>query len=107
MSRTCGIIGMSAALMISDIPFNGPVGAVGRLLDGSLIINPTFAEMDKLELSIVVAGTGCRPYGRGRASEVSEKVLLEAIDFAHSEIRKITAVQKELRSLAGRKKTSC
>lgn len=106
VSDILGIIGMSAALMISDIPFNGPVGAVKvGLLDGSLIINPTFAEMDKLELSIVVAGTeDAVLMVEGGASEVSEKVLLEAIDFAHSEIRKITAVQKELRSLAGREK---
>ncbi len=106
VSDILGIIGMSAALMISDIPFNGPVGAVKvGLLDGSLIINPTFAEMDQLELSIVVAGTeDAVLMVEGGASEVSEKVLLEAIDFAHSEIRKITAVQKELRSLAGREK---
>lgn len=106
VSDILGIIGMSAALMISDIPFNGPVGAVKvGLLDGSLIINPTFAEMDKLELSIVVAGTeDAVLMVEGGASEVSEKVLLEAIDFAHSEIRKITAAQKELRSLAGREK---
>lgn len=106
VSDILGIIGMSAALMISDIPFNGPVGAVKvGLLDGNLIINPTFAEMDRLELSIVVAGTeDAVLMVEGGASEVSEKVLLEAIDFAHSEIRKITAVQKELRSLAGREK---
>lgn len=106
VSDILGIIGMSAALMISDIPFNGPVGAVKvGLLDGNLIINPNFAEMDKLDLSIVVAGTeDAVLMVEGGASEVSEKVLLEAIDFAHSEIKKITAVQKELRSLAGREK---
>lgn len=101
-----GIIGMSAALMISDIPFNGPVAAVkvGRI-DGSLIINPDLSESERLDLNLVVAGTeDAVLMVEGGASEVSEAVMLEAIDYAHSEIKRITAIQKELRGLAGKQK---
>ncbi len=101
-----GIIGMSAALMISDIPFNGPVAAVkvGRI-DGSLIINPDLSESERLDLNLVVAGTeDAVLMVEGGASEVSEAVMLEAIDYAHSEIKRITAIQKELRDLAGKQK---
>lgn len=101
-----GITGMSAALMISDIPFDGPVAAVRvGLLNGGLIVNPTLAEVEKLDLNIVVAGTEhAVMMVEGGASEVSEKTLLEAIEYAHSEIKRIAAVQHELRKLAGKPK---
>jgi polyribonucleotide nucleotidyltransferase len=104
-----GIISMSAAIHISDIPFNGPVGAVrvGRLKDGSgnLIINPDASESEELGLNLVVAGTeDAVLMVEGGGSEVSESVLLDAIDFAHHEIKKIVAVQNELRRLAGKEK---
>lgn len=101
-----GIICMSAALTISDIPFNGPVAAarVG-LLNGDLIINPDLAESEKLGLNIVVAGTDSAVLMvEGEASEVSEATLIDAIDFAHSEIKRIVAAQKELAVLAGKAK---
>lgn len=101
-----GVIGISAAVHISDIPFNGPVGAVrvGRL-DGNLIVNPDLSEVDKLELNIVVAGTeDAVIMVEGGGSEVSETLLLEAIDFAHNEIKKITAAQNNLKNLVGKEK---
>jgi polyribonucleotide nucleotidyltransferase len=101
-----GIIGISAAVHISDIPFNGPVGAVrvGRL-DGNLIVNPDLSEVDNLELNIVVAGTDDAVIMvEGGGSEVSETLLLEAIDFAHNEIKKITAIQNNLKNLVGKEK---
>ncbi|MCD5412220.1 MAG: polyribonucleotide nucleotidyltransferase [Thermodesulfovibrionales bacterium] len=101
-----GIIGMSAAIHISEIPFNGPIGAirVGRL-DGKLIVNPDISECEKLEFDLVVAGTeDAVVMVEGGGSEVAESLLLEAIDYAHREIKKTIAVQNELRNLVGREK---
>jgi polyribonucleotide nucleotidyltransferase len=103
-----GIIGMSAALMISDIPFNGPVSAVkvGRI-NGRLVSCPDLEESEDLELEFVVAGTDdAVVMVEGCAKEVSEEVVLEAIDYAHEEIKKINAVQKELAALCGKPKRS-
>ncbi|MCL0083467.1 polyribonucleotide nucleotidyltransferase [Thermodesulfovibrionales bacterium] len=101
-----GIIGMSAAIHISEIPFNGPIGAirVGRL-DGKLIVNPDISECEKLEFDLVVAGTeDAVVMVEGGGSEIAESLLLEAIDYAHREIKKTIAVQNELRNLVGREK---
>lgn len=101
-----GIIGMSAALMISDIPFNGPVAAVrvGRI-DGSFIINPDLSESERVDMNLVVAGTESSVLMvEGEALEVSEATLLEAIDYAHSEIKRITAIQKDFTNSTGREK---
>ncbi len=101
-----GIIGMSAAVHISDIPFNGPVGAVrvGRL-DGNLVINPSLSEIDKLDLNLVVAGThDAVIMVEGGGAEISESVLIDAIDFAHQEIIRIVNLQNELRDTAGKQK---
>ncbi|MDI6729322.1 MAG: polyribonucleotide nucleotidyltransferase [Thermodesulfovibrionales bacterium] len=106
VSDILGIIGMSAAIHISDIPFDGPVGAVrvGRL-DGNLIINPDLSEVEKVDLNLVVAGTeDAVIMVEGGGSEVSETLLLEAIDYAHKEIKRIVALQNELRSLVGKEK---
>ncbi len=101
-----GIIAMSAAVHISDIPFDGPVGAVRvGMIDGSLIVNPDLAESENLELNLVVAGTDDAVLMvEGGGFEVSEELLLEAIDYAHKQIKKIVAGQNELRGLAGREK---
>lgn len=106
VSDVLGITGMSAALTISDIPFEGPVAAVRvGLLNGELIINPDLSEVEKLELNIVVAGVqDAVVMVEGGALEVSEKTLLDAIEFGHSEIREIIAVQNELKALVGRPK---
>ncbi|HAM49671.1 MAG TPA: polyribonucleotide nucleotidyltransferase [Nitrospiraceae bacterium] len=108
VSDILGITGISAALVISDIPFDGPVAAVRvGLLDGELIINPDLSESDKVQLNIVVAGTeGAVLMVEGGASEVSEKILLDAIEYAHSEIKRIVAIQEQLRGLVGKKKRS-
>ncbi len=101
-----GIIGVSSAIHISDIPFNGPIGAVRiGLKEGRLIVNPNQAESSDLDLNIVVAGTeDSIVMVEGGGSEVSEEDLLEAIKYAHPEIRKVIALQNELRALAGKKK---
>jgi len=96
----------SAALLISDIPFLEPIGEVrvGRI-NGQLIINPTFQEIELGDLELVVAGTESSiMMVEGEAKEVGEKDLLDALMFAHAEIRKIIGVQKELRELCGKPK---
>lgn len=106
VSDILGITGMSAALMISDIPFNGPVAAVRvGILEGNPILNPNLSESERLDLNIVVAGTeDAVVMVEGGASEVSEEMLLQAIDFAHSEIKRILPVQRELRVMVGKEK---
>lgn len=106
VSDVLGIIGMSAALTISDIPFNGPVGAVRvGLLKGELVINPDLSESESLDLNIVVAGTDqAVVMVEGGALEVSEKILLDAIEYGHAEIKRIVAVQNELRVIKGKQK---
>ncbi len=101
------INGASAALMISPLPFLGPVGAVriGRI-DGELVVNPTLQESEEeSELDLVVVGTleGLTMVEAG-ANEVPEDRLLEALDLAHEEIKKICEVQLEFQREAGKAK---
>ncbi len=93
-----GAIGTSAALAISDIPFEGPIGEVRVcLIDGNYVINPSYSEIEKSELEIVVAGTeDSILMVEGEAKEVSEEVMLNAIKFGHEEIKNIVALQNEL-----------
>ena len=101
-----GIITVSAALTISDIPFKEPVGAVriGRIA-GSFVINPDSREVEECDLNLIVAGTAeAVIMVEGEAQEISENDLLAALDIAHEEIRRICAVQNEFRSLAGKEK---
>ena len=101
-----GINGASAALTLSDIPFLGPIGAVrvGQI-GGQFIINPTYDEMRESLLNIMVVGTadGIVMIESG-AKEVSEEVVVDAIEFGHTEIKKICAALKDLQSKAGKKK---
>ena len=103
-----GIIGASAALLISDIPFTEPVGAVrvGRVND-DIVINQDASEADKSELNMIVAATKeAVMMVEGGALELSEEVVLKSIDRAHQEIRGILEIQKELQAKAGKKKES-
>ncbi|PZE22405.1 polyribonucleotide nucleotidyltransferase [Paenibacillus xerothermodurans] len=100
------MIGTSAALSISDVPFNGPVGGVivGRV-DGQFVINPTLDQADKSDIHLVVAGTkDAIMMVEAGADEVSEEVMLEAIMFGHDEIKKIVAMQEQLVQEAGKPK---
>jgi polyribonucleotide nucleotidyltransferase len=100
------INGASAALMISPLPFLGPVGAVrvGRL-EGRLVVNPTLQEMEETTMDLIVVGTldGLTMVEAG-ADEVPEDVLLEALDVAQAEIRKLCEAQEELREKTGKPK---
>jgi polyribonucleotide nucleotidyltransferase len=99
-------VGASIALGISDIPFDGPIASVrvGKL-DGQLIVNPTIPDIDKCSSEFIVAGSEeSIVMVEGEAKEISEAEILEAIKFAHEEIKKIIALQKELISEVGKPK---
>jgi polyribonucleotide nucleotidyltransferase len=100
----CAINGASAALAVSDIPFLGPVGAVRvGLVDGRFIANPTYTEMREGLLNIMVVGTAqAIVMIESGAKEVKEETVVDAIEFAHTEIKKICAGIDELRRKAGK-----
>ncbi|HNR13850.1 MAG TPA: polyribonucleotide nucleotidyltransferase, partial [Thermodesulfobacteriota bacterium] len=105
-SDVLAITGASAALVISDIPFNGPVAGVrvGRI-NGNLICNPTFDQSKEGDLDLVVAGTReAVVMVEGSALELPEEAFVEALDFAHRNILKIIQIQDELRNAAGKPK---
>ncbi|HQI30374.1 MAG TPA: polyribonucleotide nucleotidyltransferase, partial [Bacteroidales bacterium] len=94
----------SAALAVSDIPFNGPISEVrvGRI-NGEFIINPSFSQLEEADLDIMVAATYDNiMMVEGEMKEVSEAVMLDAIKFAHQEIKKHCKVQMELMEEAGK-----
>ncbi len=100
------VLAASAAVSISDIPFHGPVAAcrVGYL-DGEYIINPTYDQMEKVQLEIVVAGTKDGfTMVEGGANEVSEDVMLGALEKAQSFITEMCLLQEELIKVAGKEK---
>ncbi len=101
-----GMISSSAALVISDIPFRGPIGAVRvGFVDGKFIINPGQKELETTSLNLVVAGTGdAIMMVEGGANELTEEQMLEALNTAHLEIKKIVGLQNELASKVGKPK---
>ena len=100
------VIASSAAVVISDIPFNGPVaGARVAYLDGEFVINPTFSQIEKADMEIVVAGTAEGiTMVEGGAHEVSEEIMLKALEKAHEFIKAMCALQNELRAACGKEK---
>ncbi len=101
----------SAALAVSDIPFGGPISEVRvARINGEYTINPTFSQMKDVDLDIMVGGTIDNILMvEGEMKEVSEEVMLNAIKFAHEEIKKHCAVQIELSKELGKdvKRTYC
>src|SRR5437762_10120013 len=99
--------GASAALMISDIPFPMPVGAVriGKV-EGNFVVNPDETDLvDATDLDLIVAGTEeAILMVEAGANEVPEAEILDALDIAHSEIKKLCAAQRELAEKAGKEK---
>ncbi|MDR3734821.1 MAG: polyribonucleotide nucleotidyltransferase, partial [Acidobacteriaceae bacterium] len=101
-----GINGASCALALSDIPFAGPVGAVRiGLVNDEFVVNPSYAQMKEGTLNIMVVGTkdGIVMVESG-AKEVAEERVVDAIEFAHDQIKKICAAIEELVAKAGKKK---
>jgi len=101
-----GMIAAFAAVAISDIPFDGPVGAVRiASVKGVLIVNPTFEEIEASDCEIIVAGTESGiTMVEGGAKEVPEEMLLAAIEMAEGFIKQICAMQHELVKLCGKPK---
>lgn len=105
-SDVVGITAAAAALTISPIPFLGPVAGVkiGRV-NGRFIVNPDLDTMEKSELHLVVAGTAdAVMMVEGGANELPEAVMLEALELAHAEIKKIVATINELAEKVGNQK---
>ena len=100
------ILASSAAVHISDIPFNGPVAGVRVCqVDGQLVVNPTYEQIEKSTLEIMVAGTkdGITMV-EGGAKEVSEELMIEALDKAHAVIKDFCDLQEKLREISGKQK---
>src|SRR5690349_9673731 len=105
-SDVIGITAASAALAISNIPFQGPVAGVkiGRV-NGQFVVNPDLETMDKSELHLVVAGTAdAVMMVEAGANELSEATMLQALELAHAEIKKIVSKIDELAKKVGNKK---
>ena len=103
------IVGMNAAsvsLVISDIPFNGPVGAV-RIghVNGEFVVNPTLDEMETSRMELVVAGTvKAITMIEGDCDEFSEEEILKATELAHLAIKELVELQNELKEKVGKEK---
>lgn len=101
-----GAVGASTALMISDIPFNGPIAEVriGRI-EGEFIINPTFSQLDKSDIDVTVAGTSDSiVMVEGGGKEISEQDMIAALRFAQENIKKLCDIQLELVRECGKPK---
>ncbi len=99
------IIGASAALSLSELPFEGPIGAVRiGMIDGELIVNPTNEQEKKSQLKLVLAGTADSvTMVEAGAADISEEKMLEALNLGHSVVKDICALINELVDKAGRK----
>ena len=101
-----GIVATSAALAISDIPWNGPVGAINvGYKDGAFLLNPTEQDLGVSDLDLVVAGTkdGIHMVEAG-ANEVAEEVVIEAFDYAHKNLQPVIETIADLTKEAGKTK---
>jgi polyribonucleotide nucleotidyltransferase len=101
-----GAIGASAALMISDIPFEGPIAEVrvGRI-EGQYVVNPLIPQLEKCDMDLTVAGTeDSIVMVEGEARQISESEMIGALEFAHKYIKEIVALQKEFAALVNRPK---
>ena len=96
----------SAAITISDIPFEGPIGAVRMgYVNGVLVVNPTFDQLDESTIDLVVAGTAKGiTMVEGGSRQVPEALIIEAIEKAHVNIRELCRIQVELAQKAGKEK---
>ncbi len=100
------MLGASAALEISDIPFNGPIAGTKVVrVDGELVVNPTQAQIEDSDMAIIVAGSrDAVVMVEGGAGQVNESDLLEAIFLAHREIQPLLDMQEELKAAVGKPK---
>lgn len=105
-SEIAAMIGSSISLSISDIPFDGPIAGIniGRI-DNQLVINPSVEEQKESDLELTVAGTkDAINMVEAGADEVSEEAMLEAILYAHEEIKRLVSFQEEIVTQTGKEK---
>ena len=104
--EVCAMIGASAALSISDIPFGGPTAAVNvGYVDGQIVINPTEAQREVSDLVLTVAGTEEKiAMIEAGANEIPDNTMLEAIKAGHEEIKKVCAFIKNMQAEIGKPK---
>ena len=100
------ILGASAALQVSDIPFNGPIAAIRMgCINGQLVVNPTQAQLEQTTLNLVVAGSRDGiVMVEGGAKMLAEDLMLDALFTAHQEMQRILDMQDELQRALGRPK---
>ncbi len=105
-SEMAAMFGSSCSLMLSDIPFNGPIaGVIVGLVDGELIINPSVEQMEKSDINLTVAGTKeAINMVEAGAKEVSEEDMLEALLFGHEHIKILCDFQEEIASKVSKEK---
>jgi len=102
----CALIGASAALTLSDIPFSGPISAVHvGYIDNALVLNPPLALMENSLLDAVIASTGKDiVMVEAAAKEISEEILVQAIELGHEANQEIIKLQEELQRVYGKAK---
>ncbi|HSR52041.1 MAG TPA: polyribonucleotide nucleotidyltransferase [Acidobacteriota bacterium] len=100
---TLALVGASAALYASDIPFHRPIGCVRiGLIDGQFVVNPNYSQLEESRLNLVVAGTDdAIVMVEAGAEEISEQEMADALEYAHEEIKRIVAVIRELQAKRG------
>ncbi|MFG3612123.1 polyribonucleotide nucleotidyltransferase [Rummeliibacillus sp. G93] len=105
-SEMAAMVGSSLALMVSDIPFDGPIAGVQvGMINDEFIVNPTVEQLDQSLINLTVAGTkDAINMVEAGALEVPEETMLEAIMFGHEEIKKLIAFQEEVTKEAGKEK---
>ncbi len=105
-SEMAAMLGSSLALMISDIPFNGPIaGVTVARVEGKLIINPSVAELENSDINLVLAGTKeAINMVESSAKEVDEEDMLKALLFGHEEIKRLIAFQEEIIAVVAKPK---
>jgi polyribonucleotide nucleotidyltransferase len=102
------VIGASACLAVSEIPFDGPVGAVNvGYINGELVLNPKMAQLEESQLDLVVVSTKDKVIMiEAGAKEVAEDIVLKAVKFAHEANQTVIHLQEQLQQAAGRPKLS-
>ncbi|HEU5188804.1 MAG TPA: polyribonucleotide nucleotidyltransferase [Methylomirabilota bacterium] len=98
------MVGTSAALALSGLPYDGPIGAVRvALVDGKLVANPTYAQLNGSPLEIVIAGTeDAILMVESGGKEIPEEKMLEALAFGHEQCKALARIQKDLMAKTGR-----
>jgi len=100
------VLGASACLSLSEIPFDGPVGAVNvGYINGELVLNPRMAQLEESQLDLVVVSTRDKVIMvEAGAKEISEDIVLQAVKFAHEANQGIIGIQEQLRQASGKPK---